>query len=83
MDQLGILAVAIGQGAEQTLTHDVAEAEDGVERCAQLVAHLGDEAGAIGGGEAAVGLRARQAGERGQNRSPSVPNTVRPAAIVA
>ncbi len=46
VDQLGVLAVTVGQGPNMRCAHDVGEAHDGVQRRAQLVTHVGQEAGA-------------------------------------
>ena len=68
MDRVGVAGVAVGQGAEQALTHDVGEADHGVQRGAQLVAHIGQEAGlagALGLGLGAGALQAQFTGELG------------------
>ena len=43
MDHLGIIAIAIGNGTEQPLAHDVGKAHYGVQGRAQLMAHIGQE----------------------------------------
>ena len=48
MDGVGILGVFVGQRAEQALAHDVGEADHGVQRRAQFVAHVGEEAALAG-----------------------------------
>jgi hypothetical protein len=46
VDQVEVLAIARGlDRAEQPGTHDVGKADDAVQRRAQLVAHMGEEAG--------------------------------------
>ena len=45
MDQLGVFCIAISQRSEQALAHDVGEPHDRVERRAQFMAHVGQEAG--------------------------------------
>jgi hypothetical protein len=65
VDQFGVLAVAVGQRAEHPGAHDVGKAHDGVQRRAQLVAHIGQEAGAAGGQAFGLGPRLLQGGFAG------------------